>query len=236
MIAGTFAASRPDGLLEVNPSGEPITTGALAAASGDMAATVLQTDALIVRALQDAEKFHRGQNRAWKNVPHLQHVLRVTARVMLFQDVAVSEVTGAAWHDVGEMCCRDKQAQESLFRLHEDRYGCESMEVMRGLTNVSHFSKMPRPERKKHDFNHLGKQPVKIKRIKAVDRIDNLTETVLDLMSGIGASPRFALLYADESEALAVALSGIDLELIAELREVIREVRRVASTITGTQI
>jgi hypothetical protein len=76
---------------------------------------------------------------------------------------------------------------------------------------------------------------VKVKRIKAVDRIDNLTETVLDLMSGIGASPRFALLYADESEALAVALSGIDLELIAELKELVREVRRVASTIMESQ-
>jgi hypothetical protein len=86
------------------------------------------------------------------------------------------------------------------------------------------------------DFRHLGKQPVKVKRIKAVDRIDNLGETVLDLMSGIGASPRFAMLYADESEALVESLSGIDLDLISELNELIREVRRVASTIMTSQI
>jgi hypothetical protein len=234
-MAGTFAASRPDGSLEAELSEAPTTIGVEAAVKAVMEATVLQTDSLIVRALQDAAKFHQGQMRMWKPVLHIQHVLRVTARVMLFSDVTTPEVTGTAWHDVAEMCCRDVQAQESVFRLHEDRYGRESVEIMRGLTNVSLFYKLPRAERKKCDFNHLGKQPVKVKRIKAVDRIDNLTETVLDLMSGIGASPRFALLYADESEALAVALSGIDLELIAELKELSREVRRVASTIMETQ-
>jgi hypothetical protein len=193
-------------------------------------------DGLIIRSLQDAAKFHRSQNRTWKPVPHIQHVLRVTGRVMLFSDVTVPEVTGTAWHDVGEMCCRDLQAQASLYKLHEDRYGRESADVMRGLTNVSVFSTLPRADRKKLDFDHLGTQQVKVKRIKAVDRIDNLTETVLDLMSGIGASPRFAMLYADESDALSAALAGIDLDLISELNEVIREVRRVASTIMNTQI
>jgi hypothetical protein len=234
-MAGTFAAFRPDGNLEEKLSEEPITTGVEDAVKAVMEATALQTDSLIVRALQDAAKFHQNQNRSWKTVPHIQHVLRVTARVMLFHDVTTPEVTGTAWHDVAEMCCRDVQAKESVYRLHEDRYGRESTEIMRGLTNVSLFSKLPRPERKKMDFYHLGQQPVKVKRIKAVDRIDNLTETVLDLMSGIGASPRFALLYADESDALAVALSGIDLGLIAELNEVIREVRRVASTVMESQ-
>lgn len=234
-MVGTFAASRPDGLLEDNPSEEPIIIGAGGAEKAATGATDLQTDSLIVRALQDAGKFHLNQHRSWKPVLHIQHVIRVTGRVMLFQDVTTPEITGTAWHDVAEMCCRDLQAQESIFRLHEDRYGRESMEVMRGLTNVSCFYKMPRPERKRHDFANLAKQPVKIKRIKAIDRIDNLTETVLDLMSGIGASPRFALLYADESDALAVALSGIDAELLAELKEVTREVRRVASTIMDSQ-
>jgi hypothetical protein len=234
-MAGTFAASRRDGSLEAELSEAPTTTGVEDAVKAVTEATVLQTDSLIVRALQDAAKFHQGQNRSWKPVLHIQHVLRVTSRVMLFPDVTTPEVTGTAWHDVGEMCCRDVQAQESVFRLHEDRYGRESVEIMRGLTNVSLFYKLPRIERKRQDFKHLGKQPVKVKRIKAVDRIDNLTETVLDLMSGIGASPRFALLYADESEALAVALSGIDLELIAELKELVREVRRVASTIMESQ-
>jgi hypothetical protein len=234
-MAGTFAASRPDGSLEDELSEEPTTIGVEAAVKAVMEATDLQTDSLIVRSLQDAAKFHDGQNRSWKQVPHMQHVLRVTSRVMLFHDVTTPEITGTAWHDVGEMCCRDVQAQDSVYRLHEDRYGRESMEVMRGLTNVSVFYKMPRQERKKHDFNHIARQPWKIKRIKAIDRIDNLTETVLDLMSGIGASPRFALLYADESDALAVALSGIDTELLAELKEATREVRRVASTIMDSQ-
>jgi hypothetical protein len=234
-MAGTFATSRLDGTREADLSEEPTTIGVEDAVKRVMEATDLQTDSLIVRALHDAAKFHSGQNRSWKPVAHMQHVLRVTSRVMLFQDVTTPEITGTAWHDVAEMCCRDVQAQESVYRLHEDRYGRESMEVMRGLTNVSVFYKMQRQERKKHDFAHVGRQSFKIKRIKAVDRIDNLTETVLDLMSGVGASPRFALLYADESEALAVALAGIDLELITELRELIREVRRVASTIMDSQ-
>lgn len=234
-MVGMFDTSRLGGLLEANPSEALTTTGAVDAEKADMEITALQTDSLIVRALQDAAKFHHGQNRSWKQVAHMQHVLRVTGRVMLFQDVTTPEITGTAWHDVAEMCCRDKQAQESVYRLHEDRYGRESMTIMHGLTNVSVFYKMPRQERKMHDFAHMTKQPVSVKRIKAVDRIDNLTETVLDLMSGVGASPRFALLYADESEALIVALAGIDLELLAELKEVIREVRRVASTIMDSQ-
>jgi hypothetical protein len=235
VIAGTFAASRSAGTVAENLSEAPTITGARDVARADTEVTVLQTDSLIIRAMQDAEKFHRNQTYKWKPVPVMRHVMRVTARVMTFADVTVSEVTGTAWHDVAEDCCRDKQAQDSVYRLHEDRYGRESVLVMQGLTNPSVFSKAPRAERKKMDFAHLGRQPVKVKRIKAVDRIDNLTETVLDLMSGIGASPRFAMLYADESEALAAVLAGIDLDLISELKEVIREVRRVASTIMGTQ-
>lgn len=235
-MAGTFAKSRLDGQVEENPFAELSIFGAVAAENSNMAATDLQTDSLIVRALQDAEKFHRGQNRQWKAVPTIQHVLRVTGRVMLFEDVTTEEITGAAWHDVAENCCRDVQAQESIYRLHEDRYGRESAEIMRGLTNVSVFSTLPRAERKKLDFYHLSRQPLKVKRIKAVDRIDNLTETVLDLMAGTGASPRFARLYADESELLAAALSGVDSELISELKALIREVRRVASTIMTSQI
>lgn len=234
-MAGTFAKSSDAGIKAMSPSEDHIIIGAEAVARQDKDRIVLPTDSLIIRAIQDAEKFHRGQMKHFKPVPMINHVLRVTARVMTFPDVTVPEVTGTAWHDVGEDCCRDAQAQASLFSLHETRYGAESALVMRGLTNQSVFSKAPRAARKKMDFDFLGRQPVKIKRIKAVDRIDNLTETVLDLMSGVGASPRFALLYADESEALAEALQGIDFDLISELKNVIREVRRVASTIMDTQ-
>jgi hypothetical protein len=230
-MAGTFASSRPDGQAAASPTEAHTITGVEGVEKAVTEAIVLPTDSLIIRALQDAEKFHRGKNRTWKPVPEINHVMRVTARVMLFPDVTVPEITGTAWHDVAENCCRDRQAQESIYKLHEDRYGRESVLVMRGLTNPSVFSKASRAERKKMDFAHLGRQPVKIKRIKAVDRIDNLTETLLDLMSGVGASPRFAVLYADESEALAEALKGIDPDLITEMRTLIREIKRVVSTI-----
>jgi hypothetical protein len=235
-MAGTFASFKSDGTEALNLFVEPTIFGVVAVVSASREAIALQTDSLIVRALQDADKFHRGQNSHWKPVPRIRHIQRVVSRVMLFQDVTTPEVTGASWHDVAEDCCRDVQAQESVYRLHEDRYGRESSQVMRGLTNVSVFWKLPRHERKKADFNHLAKQPLKVKRIKAVDRIDNLTETLLDLMSGVGASPRFAMLYADESELLAVALTGIDPDLIAELKGLVQEVRRVASTVMMSQI
>lgn len=236
VTVGTFAISRSDGTHTVNRLEAPTITGVAAVESSNVEVTVLSPDALIIRALQDADKFHRGQNSEWKPVPRIRHIQRVTSRVMLFPDVTVAEITGTAWHDVGEDCCRDKQAQESLFRLHEDRYGRDSAMIMRGLTNPSTFLKLPRAERKAMDFAYIGKQPWRVKRIKAVDRIDNLTETALDLLSGIGASPRFAMLYAEESDALAAVLAGIDAELVSELKDRIREVRRVASTIMDSQV
>lgn len=234
-MGGTFGAFNAAGTRLADPFEALSTTGAKGAVNSCTGATDMTGDSLILRAVQDAHQFHYGQKREFKEHPHMFHVLRVVGRVMLLPDVTVAEVTGTAWHDVAEDCCKDEKAQQAIFSLHEVRYGEESLAIMKGLTNPSTFSTLPKAERKKIDFAHIAKQSIKVKRIKCLDRIDNINETISDLMAGLGASPRWALDYAIQSEALAESLAGIDRELLEELNTAISVMRHVAHTIFSSQ-
>jgi (p)ppGpp synthase/HD superfamily hydrolase len=185
---------------------------------------------LVIRAMQDAHHFHRFQFRRCKPVGHITHVIRVTGRVMTLPDIKVPDVTATAWHDVGEDCAKDLASLETLFSLHEVRYGSESASIMRGLTKPSKFAKCSREQCLEMDMAHISKQPIRVMRIKAVDRIDNLGEWVLDLSMGYPeASPIAAMRYVEESELLSAILVGIDADLHAELRAAVADLRRVTT-------
>jgi hypothetical protein len=226
-MAKTFAESSVAGTKALNLSEAPCISGVVAAAHSSMEATGM-SDNLVIKAMQDAHHFHRFQNRRCKPVGHIAHVIRVTGRVMTFQDVTVPEVTGTAWHDIAEDCAKNKAGQETLFSLHEARYGVESATIMRGLTKPSKFSNATRDEALEMDMTYMAKQPVRVKRIKCVDRIDNLGEWISDLLIGYEeASPIAAKFYVEESNLLSAIMVGIDAELHAELRAAIADLRRV---------
>jgi hypothetical protein len=233
----TCAVFSDGGTRTVDLSVEASSTGARAAENLTTEVSVTTSDSLILRAIQDATKFHDGQKRRFKDDPHMFHVMRVVGRVMMLPDVTVPEITGTAWHDVGEDFPRDVQAQQTLFSLHEDRYGTESLVIMKGLTKPSVFMRnMTKADMLQMDLGYMKRQPFKVKRIKALDRIDNLKEFISDLFAGRGDGPRASLDYALESEALAVVLQGIEPELMTELVETTKMLRHVASTIYNSQI
>ncbi len=192
---------------------------------------------LILQAFQEATELHKNQYRKYSKRPYVTHLIRVAGRVLTLPDVTVSEVTASVLHDSVEDQCKNEEEQIKLLKSHKDKYGEESEAILWGLTNPTKFSKLPRAERKKIDREHIAAQSLKVKRIKAIDRIDNLTETLNDLTysnmnSGLYKGlEQWALVYCDESELLAGVLLGVEDNLLLELNQIIVELRRTAEQI-----
>lgn len=151
---------------------------------------------IIRRAAWVADLSHKGQTRACGE-PYINHLMRVAGAVMLLDD-ATEDMIVAAWlHDVYEDTFLCAPALEIPFGTVVDQLVVE-------LTNV--FTKKDKPiwfrkARKKAETERLAKVSPQAQVIKLCDRIDNLRT--------IGAKERgFALLYCDESDALAEVLTA----------------------------
>jgi (p)ppGpp synthase/HD superfamily hydrolase len=108
-----------------------------------------------------------------------------------------------------------------------DKFGTAVAVTVHELTNPSKGSTAPRAERKRWDCGHIAKAPLWTRKIKAIDRIDNLRE-MEGCNSGFLATSEFLSLYKRESANLAdaLALGSVDEslgKLIAELRELIQQ-------------
>jgi hypothetical protein len=156
---------------------------------------------IIIQAAQFAAKAHHGQLRKWTHRPYIEHPGRVAAAVTLLPGVS-DEVIAAAWlHDVLEDC--EVSTGELL-----DEFGRRDItNLVHELTNVSkqlrvtgHDGILPRAERKRLDRERIAKCSDWARRIKVIDRIDNLGE--LDH----AAAGKFAKLYLEESKLLSDAI------------------------------
>ncbi len=151
---------------------------------------------IILQAAQVANTLHRGQTRACGE-PYINHPLRVAGAVMLLAD-ATEEMVAAAWlHDVYEDTLFSTPALVNPFGRKVDMMVVE-------LTNIFTSKVYPglnRNRRKGAETRRLDGVSPQAQIIKLCDRIDNLRT--------IGAKGRgFALLYCDESDALAKVLTA----------------------------
>lgn len=168
-------------------------------------------DDLIIRAARLAKEAHEGQLRKYRPRPFILHPARVAARTTLLRDVTAEEVAAAWLHDVVE----DTSWTER--DLLEKGIPARTVEIVLELTNPSkQHPDLPRARRKQMDFGHLRNVSVEAKRIKLIDRTDNLRD-VQD------ASRGFQSLYVAESVLLAKCLSGASAELEEELFSAIEE-------------
>lgn len=174
---------------------------------------------IIHQAAQVADILHKEQTRACGE-PYINHLMRVAGAVMLMKDPPAVEITEdmivAAWlHDVYEDTYCSASALAGPFGNPVDMMVVE-------LTNVftpETFPDMPRKMRKKAETERLANVSSQAQIIKLCDRIDNL-RTIRAMERG------FALLYCDESDYLATALT-VAPALQEEIFKLTREIRAV---------
>lgn len=166
---------------------------------------------LILKAASFAEEAHRGQMRKYGNIPYIYHPMRVAGRAS-FLAGTTEEMVAAAWlHDVLE----DTKAKPVDLEIE---FGPKVLKMVIELTNVSKGLSLPRAERKRLDREHIAKVSVEAKRIKMLDRIDNLSDMV-------GYEKDFVMLYTGESKLLADTIGDADRDLKRELLTIIDNLR-----------
>jgi (p)ppGpp synthase/HD superfamily hydrolase len=166
---------------------------------------------LILRAARLANRLHAGQVRKYRPRPFIEHPGRVASRLMLFEDAAPEEVAAAWLHDVLE----DTSATSA--NLLAEGMPPVTVRWVEELTNPSKsHPHLRRAQRKEMDREHVPHMSREAKRIKLIDRADNLRE-----MQGCDES--FRSLYAAESVLLAKLLEGVDDGLLEDLYRAIEE-------------
>jgi (p)ppGpp synthase/HD superfamily hydrolase len=159
---------------------------------------------LILKALTFAKIAHEGQKRD-NGDPYIVHPARVMARTLLLPGATEHQGAAAALHDVLE----DTKVKPDEI---EKEFGPVVLKYVNELTNVSTGSNKSREERKAMDRAHLNGVSKEAKRIKMLDRIDNLS-----LPEIIMRDRKFVELYTRESWLLLKVIGNADEALQLEL-------------------
>ncbi len=170
---------------------------------------------MIIQAARFAFSAHFTQKRKYTDRPYFDHVSRVAGRVAALRDSCERDVCVAYLHDWVEDCCEFRE-WESAFLLLQDRFDSYVSEGVRWLTSITKESQptLNRAARKNMSRVKLSQAPVWVKRIKLIDRIDNIGE--------MGLAPvEFRKTYLDESRLLLECLSGAGQNLEVELERLI---------------
>lgn len=167
----------------------------------------------LIKAIRYATKAHEGQLRKNGAIPFITHPLAVMHKTALINGVSENMVVAAVLHDVYEDC-----PGYTLENIREE-FGDNVAELVDELTNK--FTKESHPhlnrkERKALELERLKKISNAAKQIKLIDRIHNLESRGLDL-------DHMRKNYLPESEELGFAIGDANIELFAELRNLINE-------------
>lgn len=172
---------------------------------------------IIDRAKLFAETAHEGQMRKWSDQPFIEHPRRVAERVSKLKDSDENMVAAAWLHDTIEDCPNVKWS-DIIKGFNEDVFI-----IVSGLTAPSQiyleYTHLLRAERKAMDREHFASQPLRVRTIKAIDRIDNLSDSY-------NAPARFMVKkFLPESRLLADVLDVTE-DLQSELYDVINEMEK----------
>jgi (p)ppGpp synthase/HD superfamily hydrolase len=170
----------------------------------------------ILEAARYAERMHRGVIRKYTGEPYIMHPARV-AGIISFHPLSNEVMVQAAWlHDVVEDCGVEPSAIDYEFGL---KVGL----LVRELTNPSkRYAHLSRHQRKKIDLDHISQVSPEAKRIKIVDRIDNL----YDYPSYDSKAVDFVRsTYYNESLAIYKALIGCDEQLVTDFKLCLDNIR-----------
>lgn len=168
-------------------------------------------DPVRVQASLLASELHLKQHRKYTGQPYFTHLERVANIVSWMTDATVDMVAAAYLHDSLEDQCPTPEIRQAVEARILSGCGHQVLDYVKALTNPSkQHTAMLRSERKQMDRNWLSIQSREVKRIKLVDRIDNLAETLFDSMTGYARDYDFQRTYLEESVALGQALRNAD--------------------------
>lgn len=166
----------------------------------------------LMKAIQLADAWHRGQKRKYTGEPYIEHPMRVMTRVARTEMPGHMTVNtmAAALHDVVEDC-------DVTVSTICNEFGQDVGLLVQDLTNVYTAQKYPqlnRAARKAKEACRLAMCCCEVRAIKMIDRLDNLkccNRIPLEVMGD------FAAVYAKESYDLAIALGSLFPKLSGEL-------------------
>jgi (p)ppGpp synthase/HD superfamily hydrolase len=143
------------------------------------------------KALGFALEAHKGQFRKYKtDEPYVEHVKRVVEILSSFDETDSALVCAAFLHDTVE-------DTKTSFQMILNEFGEEVMELVWWLTDIDIIdgskSRDNRETRKLLSAWRLSRAPLKAKKIKLADLIDNTRDIVLN-------DPTFARKYLKEKE------------------------------------
>lgn len=186
----------------------------------------------VLKAARLARYYHRNQYRKWPDRigiirPYITHPARVASSAILNQEyfdglgVWMEDIVSAAWlHDVLEDC-RSEVNEFLLKELIHD----ETFRIVTELTNDEHPVDMVRIERKAKDNSRLSRVSPEAKILKALDRLDNLSEL-------ISAPTEFIKKYCDETCDLMRALGDdVPPPMVAQVYQEVDRLRRFADRV-----
>jgi len=138
---------------------------------------------IVEKADEIAEKAHRSinQRRKWgqENQPYIVHPRRVAAKVRSLAGMTEVDEAAALLHDVIE----DVAIKEGLVEKYEteirDECGEEVLALVWELTSPSEnlgWESKSRAEKRAADWEHLSHVSDRAKRLKMIDRWDNLSD------------------------------------------------------------
>jgi len=165
----------------------------------------------ILRAARFAGTHHSGQVRKSLGTPYIAHPERIANAVSQYDDSTEVEVMAAWLHDVVEDCGVSVATIERLF-------GPDVALLVDELTNRSKESNLPRGLRKKMDRERLRGVSRWAKRIKMLDRMDNLSEVV-------HLEHSFIKIYLQETIQLLQVIEDADMDLASLVRSRVDAIR-----------
>ena len=169
----------------------------------------------LLNAIDLAGEAHQHQRRSWGGrLPFIVHPARVAAKVASLPETDATDVAAAWLHDVLEDC-----GEEWAPRI-EACCGPEVLVLVRELTyptDTPAWRGVPRAEKNVVRFAHTERMSERAKRIKLVDRWDNLHD-----MQHAPAS--LLRKYLPESRTLLEILRPADPVMAAELEQVLAAV------------
>jgi (p)ppGpp synthase/HD superfamily hydrolase len=178
---------------------------------------------IIDNARQIASQAHEGQRRKWgTQAPYIVHPTRVAAKVQSLSGTTDVDVAAAFLHDVVEDIAIPLNKVDYYNELIRTQCGSDVLQLVLELTNPTHgpeWDHRPRVEKRAKDWEHLSQISDRAKRIKLVDRWDNIGDFQ-------GAPRRLVAKYIPESRHLLGMIRYVDEVMAAELEERINQLEK----------
>lgn len=172
---------------------------------------------MVEQAADLARRAHAGQLRKWsEGVPYIVHPERVANKVAMLQGATEIDVAAAWLHDVIEDCGPEFKVEiQNNFPL--DVYAL--VQELTFPTEGAEWAGKPRAEKNKVRFAHMRKISNRAKRIKMVDRWDNLRDMK-------NAPHKLIHKTVDESYILWEICGMADVDMAKELKDTIIRVEK----------